>query len=227
MIKRIGVVITSCGRLDLLDRTIKSFEENNKYPFEVKIIMEDSQDPSVMFHLSKEYGPQTKYGYTIIQNFKKSKDIIGQFYSIDRGYEICEANDCEYVFHLEDDWEFQNGDCIEISIRFLDFNPKVFSVNVRELDKNKFSINGHRLIKNPLEDIMNPFYLFQKNHEGWDGFSLNPGLRRIADYKLCAPYAQFKSEKEINDAYKKYNFDYAVLPGYCKHIGDSRSVREY
>jgi len=216
---KIGLVITSCGRWELLSRTIKSFEENNTYPLECKIIVEDSRNQAMFQKLLYIFGPDTKYGYTVIQNSQKKQ--VGQFYSIDRGYAICEANDCEYVFHCEDDWEFLKPGFMEQSLALLEYGKNIFSVNIREFDKDTQEINGHPII------LRDGKYYFQKNFGEWDGFSLNPGLRRISDYKLCAPYGQFKAEHEISIAYKKYNFDYAVLPGYCKHIGDGQSVREY
>ena len=35
----------------------------------------------------------------------------------------------------------------------------------------------------------------------WQGFSFNPGLRRLIDYQCYAPYAQYVSEKDLSRLY--------------------------
>jgi hypothetical protein len=40
-----------------------------------------------------------------------------------------------------------------------------------------------------------PCYLLLSDKPEWQGFSLNPGLRRMKEYRLCAPYAGFEGEK--------------------------------
>ncbi|MNG15522.1 hypothetical protein D3C84_993580 [compost metagenome] len=36
------------------------------------------------------------------------------------------------------------------------------------------------------------------NKAEWQGFSFNPGLRRLQDYQAFAPYAQYSGEKELS-----------------------------
>lgn len=228
MNNKIGLVITSCGRLDLLERTIYSLEKNNTYQFTIKVLVDDSHSELIYNQLEELYGENTEHDFIVLGNYrdKKKDKIVGQFYSIDRGYELVESAGCDYVFHCEDDWEFMNGDFMIKSICVLDLSIKLFSVNLRG-PKN---VNGHPAVEYYFPETGNAydFKLLKKDHKGWDGFSLNPGLRRIKDYKLCAPYTKFKAEYEISDAYKKHDFDYAVLNNpYVKHIGEHRSKVEY
>lgn len=47
IMKKITFVLTSCGRNDLLEKTLDSFFKWNTYPIERYIISEDSVDPKV------------------------------------------------------------------------------------------------------------------------------------------------------------------------------------
>ena len=59
----ITLVITACGRLDLLKRTIDSFNKYNNYPIYKRIIVDDSGDEKVHEELKKNY-----QGYHLILN---------------------------------------------------------------------------------------------------------------------------------------------------------------
>ena len=57
-------LITSCGRLDLLERTIDSFLKFNQCPIERYIITEDSADPKIWKQckeLNKKYGGMLEF----------------------------------------------------------------------------------------------------------------------------------------------------------------------
>ena len=45
--EKVTFVLTSCGRLDLLEQTLNSFLRYNNYPIERYIIVEDSADIEV------------------------------------------------------------------------------------------------------------------------------------------------------------------------------------
>ena len=40
------------------------------------------------------------------------------------------------------------------------------------------------------------------NWRGWYGFTFNPGIRRLNDYKLLSPYSQYKMEYKSNEELK-------------------------
>ena len=91
----VTVVITSCGRFDLLKKTLDSFFTFNTYPVKKVIITEDSGDDGVYTAIPEEY----KNYFTIIVN----KPKLGQIRSIDKAYSLV---DTDYIFHCEDDWDF-------------------------------------------------------------------------------------------------------------------------
>ena len=71
MQKKITFVLTSCGRIDLLDKTLESFFQKNTYPFEDFFLVEDSVDQSVYNHIQKKWSEKL----TLIFNEKKRGQI--------------------------------------------------------------------------------------------------------------------------------------------------------
>src|SRR5690554_6867299 len=120
--KDITLVITSCNRLALLNRTIESFERFNTYPIKEAIIIEDSGLPSVHEELKISYGDRFK----ILFNATPLKQIK----SIDRAYQEVKT---EYIFHCEDDWEFYRPGFIEDSLLVLESNHKIKQVGLRSI----------------------------------------------------------------------------------------------
>jgi hypothetical protein len=196
----ITVVITANGRDHLLRRTLESFEKFNTYK-DVKIIIRDD-----------------------------SRDRIGQVNSID---ELYKQIDTEFFFHCEEDWLFTREGFIEKSLMILESDPKILTVWLR----HPSDTNGHpvdptiyHLYNNVTKQYELVYQLMGVNALGnnWHGFTWNPGLRRLSDYKLVAPFSNFYqvgdfaalTECRIGIKYYELGFRAAILPeGYCKHIG--------
>ena len=89
-----SVVITSCGRFDLLRATIASLLPHLEVRPAKIIIVEDSCDTAVADAVQGFDGE-----FEILVNPVK----LGQIASIDRAYDLIET---PYIFHCEDDWEF-------------------------------------------------------------------------------------------------------------------------
>ena len=77
--KEVSLVITSCGRFDLLKKTLDSFFEKNTYPIKKIIITEDSTEGEKLKKLISEYENKN---FCLIVNKKR----IGQLRSIDKAY---------------------------------------------------------------------------------------------------------------------------------------------
>ena len=56
MSERISFVLTSCGRTDLLDRTLESFFNFNNFPIEEFYLTEDSVDDNQYILILKKNG---------------------------------------------------------------------------------------------------------------------------------------------------------------------------
>ena len=79
MESRVSVVLTSCNRMDLLRRTIESFNAMNTYPIEEFIIVEDSANKEMHKILCDLYPD-----YTLLLNGVN----MGLIDSIDRAYSL-------------------------------------------------------------------------------------------------------------------------------------------
>ena len=196
----VTLVVTSCGRFDLLKRTLDSFFEFNSYPIRSMIITEDSVRPLpdfVFSYIAATWGVNPEY--------KR-----GQILSIDDAYRIV---DTKYVFHLEDDWEFYRSGFIEESIEALERDPKVINHWLRERNDT----NGHPFVGNRMKINYNKI---------WHGFTFNPTLKRMADYTPYSKLAKFDpkqpwtAEAKIGEYYKNKGY-YATIAdkGFIKHIG--------
>jgi hypothetical protein len=196
-------VLTSCGRVDLLQKTIESFEKFNTYPIKRGIITEDSCDPEVYEQVRNLFGDR----YEIWANETKK----GQIKSIVDAYATI---DTPYIFHCEDDWEFIRSGFMEESIAILEHDPKIMqswledraSANAAGNDKTQLFTFVDRT------DIKGASYDKIKVAEGWEWghFSFRPGLKRKSDYDLIGGYSNYTNEVDIDCSYRDLGF-YCVI----------------
>lgn len=210
----ITLVITSCGRPEKLKRTIDSFMKFNTYPIEKCIIIDDSGNAEAQKKIITLLPENTLY-----INHNENK---GQVQSIDEAYSHVET---DFIFHCEDDWEFYYWGFIEKSLEVLEYNNDILQVWLRDHNDT----NNHTIEPQIYKSGNTKFQLMSKGALGgnWDGFSWNPGLRRLSDYKLIAPFSQFIEEGDFNaltecrigQQYRKWDFRAAILmQGFVKHM---------
>lgn len=227
---RVTVVVTSCGRQDLLVRTLDSLIEHNTYPQCEFVIIEDG-DGAANREIARRYqGPMFRWIET--------GGRIGQVAAIDMAYAAVES---EYIFHCEDDWEFLASGFIEKSLTVLERNRSILQIWLRALDDT----NDHPLLRPVLYADDVPYRLLEPEHTSadwgsWHGFSWNPGLRRRRDYELIRPFAaldhartgkSYEVEREAGIFYQRRGLFAAILAdndgkGYVRHLGWGRRVRE-
>ena len=56
MVNKMSFVLTSCGRTDLLNKSLESFFKYNDYPLEDLYLTEDSVDKKVYDQIEKKWG---------------------------------------------------------------------------------------------------------------------------------------------------------------------------
>lgn len=212
----ITLCITSCDRFDLLEKTLDSFFLINKHPIIDIFLTEDSEKESVKNLIIKKY-PK-------IQVFFNNPKI-GQVKSIDLMYSHVKT---KYIMHIEDDWYF-------------DENPNFLSqcIDVLESDVhvNQVWIRHRYDFEHPYEHEIRTAhnganYLYvQKNFLNvWCGFSFNPTLLRLSDYKKFFPngYAEFGSEYDCNIHAASLGWTAATLTSTaCKHLGWNRHTTNF
>lgn len=218
MVPGVTVVLTSCGRADLLAETLNSFFEFNDHPVELFLVVEDSRDPAVPDMISEQFGSH-------IELFVNERRY-GQIKSIDDAYSKVTT---PYIFHCEDDWRFFRSGFMRESIDILESDPEIFQVQLRDQWDN----NGHPPERKRFVTAAGT--VFRRMRTGfrgrngaiYHGFSFNPGLRRLSDYNLVGPYESIGHEVEIGEAYFRIGLYSAILEeAAVEHIGDGRHVRD-
>ena len=206
--REISFVLTSCGRFDLLRRTLASFLEHNDTKIEKYIIVEDSGDDSVRDVLAEFRDVE----FDLIVNQNKR----GQLWSIDLAYERVRT---PYIFHCEDDWLFTKSGFMEPSLTLLEDFPDVVQVLVRDLTDEKHGVRGELQTHKGVS-----FYApMPADHPNVRCYSFNPGLRRLSDYKKIGWFRLILNEKNISDLARQMGYWQVRLEnGGVQHIGYRR-----
>lgn len=220
----VTLVITSCGRFDLLKQTLESFFKFNTYPITECIIVEDSGTVTSLDFL-KECIP-------IPVKFIINKKNIGQIQSIDKAYREVTT---PYIFHCEDDWEFFKYGFIEESFKILNVDSNVITVWLRSHTDTMHHPIDFNLIK---KDNIEYYYLTTGYRGKWHGFTLNPGLRKTSDCLKFYPYTNLEvmvrkkklmmlGEADLSVHYYNAGYRGAITTdaaGYVRHIGNKRHI---
>lgn len=233
-------VLTSCGRLDLLEKTLDSFILYNSY-VNIKefIIIEDSGDPKIAEQLHSLNTERYNGIFKIVINEHR----LGQSASIDKAYAMV---DTDYVFHCENDWQFYRKGFIEDSLGVLETQPKVLQCWIRpksdghlnKIENKVFLLPGGYKVRRVLPhtfsygDKDGDGNAIRVQVEGYIGFSWNPGLKRMSDYKLIGSYNKFKHEHSVDRFYRENGYMVVSLSendhdGYVKHIGWNNRTENY
>ncbi len=210
----ITAVFTSCGRFDLLQRTISSFLTHADLPLHEIIVIDNSTLPNAESTIKS----LTNRELVVIANAEN----IGQVSSIDNAYARVQT---DYIFHCEDDWEFFDSGFLSLSKQLLEDRRNVINVNLRvRFDGEKGSMHPITAMQTTTNGVEHHEY--EINYlNAWHGFSWNPGLRRKADYDLIKPYKLYGEESGVGKVYKELGYIAACLKNpYCKHIGTNSST---
>lgn len=204
------VVITSCGRFDLLTATLQSLLPRLTGSLAEVLVIEDSGDAQVR-EILQGISPEIR----VIVN----EENLGQLRSIDRAYSEVRT---DYVFHCEDDWEFYAAPFIEPSFELLDAFPDFSLVSLRPRDELNPKVRDAP--SRQLGEI-SYFVADPTAHPEYFGYSFNPGLRRMSDYRRVGPLSDLRGERMVSYCFKKLGYRMAYLDNPCvRHIGDGRHV---
>lgn len=213
MTSPIDVILTSCNRFDLLERTLDSFFAYNTAYIGKFLVYDDAgdkRDEANLIELSGKYPSVT---------FQVGEYPVGQIYALDH---LTKQVTTPYYFTLEDDWEFYRHGFIEDSIAVLEKHPDIIQCWLRE----QGDTNGHPVYK------YKDYCSLMSTKYSWKGFSFNPAVRRLDDYIEYSSIAKFdpkdpaKAERLIGEHYYKQGYKAAILPkGYVRHIGEGRGIR--
>ncbi|MGV3344719.1 glycosyltransferase family 2 protein [Enterobacteriaceae bacterium LUAb1] len=212
----ITVVVTSCNRFDLLEQTLCSLDEYNTCPVKKVILIEDSGNEQV-----RNFVPEHWHCQVIVNNPK-----LGQIKSIDLAYSLV---DTAYIFHCEDDWLFYRHGFMEDSIRILNKNSQILQVWLRDFVNDVGLYYKFHTLSHPEKINGMTYFRLGSTNPTWQGFSFNPGLRRLSDYEKVKPYFRDKTnavtESELSNYYFEQGMFAAILEqSAVRHIGWFRHV---
>ncbi len=160
----ITVVVTSYNRHDLLAHTPGKFplHETEDRVARILVAEDGDADPSAVC---------ARFG---AEHFR-TMERVGQIKLIDQAYARVQT---PFIFHLEDDWEFYRPGFMEKSRALLARDPKILLVQLRASNDT----GGHPLSHSAPD---NSFGVMATGYcDCWHGFTFNPGLRRLSDYRL-------------------------------------------
>lgn len=230
----ITIIITSCWRIRLLKKTIKSLEKSCDLSVYEKIISEDTKDIKKINKIKKLNKNWFLKWWKIIftwwiwnSNTERHYNALKKIYSHIK---------TKYVFHCEDDWYFKkvNFDFIKVSKKILEKNKNIWIIQLRNFEKDGWYNNIH-LIKNERKnelfekELVNVCwfdFLQFRNDKWWDickWFSLNPWLRRTEEMKKI----MFWYENKVNEVlmWKRMTKYWLISINFkdwiCRHIWNS------
>jgi hypothetical protein len=174
---------------------------------------------------------KTKYEFPIELIYNNPK--LYQIRSIDYVYNMVET---DYIFHMEEDWLFLKKGFIEDSMKVLEADDNILQVWLRGVDDTTaphpwnpeiYEIDGLKMVLLKYTGI-------------WNGFSFNPGLKRLSDWKILpngydgcdriTPAQQSGGvtlECDISVEYAKRGMiAMRFLESYITHIGWDRHIIE-
>jgi glycosyltransferase involved in cell wall biosynthesis len=222
----VTVVLTACNRPDLLERTMESFVQHNTYPIKEFIIIDDG--------LVEGCNDFLKDKYDLPFTFLYNKVKLAQIRSIDLAYSRVKT---PYIFHMEEDWLFLLPGFIEKSMEIMETDSNIITVWLRSPQdntlKHPYSEETYSTVRGVEFKKCHVFY----PNGIWNGFTLNPSLKRLKDYDRVKPYQQLPRitpyqqsgnnplECDISIAYAQLGY-YAVtlLDQYIEHIGWDRHL---
>lgn len=205
----ISVVLTSCGRWDLLVHSIESFLS---YHLPARfLLVEDSGDPSFAARVHKRFP-----FIDLIANQPR----IGQHASIDKAYEKVTT---PFIVHLEDDWDFTGAMHVQPAIRLLSSDSSASAVCFTVFRKLKLMHRIHSF--EFAHEGLKYARMTQHAHRDWHGYSFYPTLVARATWEEHGPYANYANERALSRHMKDLGKSLIYqLPGIAMHTGSGQSV---
>lgn len=211
---KVSLVVITDGRQDCIERTISGFESVVNFSFYEKIIINDSADIRYHHYLTSRF-PHFK-----IVSHETRRGLAGAVQSAWSSV----STDSDYVFHLEDDFLFNETPAIEDMINLLKDNPHLVQMALVRAPVNPPEEEVGGFVFQNLQDY------HQKNGYFEHGrlFTLNPCVYPMSTVKIGWPdhggESEFTSKVHSIDSNFRFGFygDIYDKPR-TVHIGGRRS----
>lgn len=202
------IIVTSCDRFDLLEKTLDSFFALNTYPYVAFHIHNDSlklvsksikdkyQEKGITWHEGTKRGLSASWDYLV--------NLV----------------ETEYFFNIEDDWKFEgNPNFIRHSIGIMDLFKWVDQVWIRDKKDHNHPIEVSEL------SIMFEYVL---ENGDWCGFTFNPSVRKLSKWHEWFPFGiagkdEIELSRELKGKYNAVSLNYPSI----RHIGGGRHSKGF
>lgn len=222
---QITLVLTSCWRYDLLEKTISSIAQTIDLSLYPRILTEDSKDE---VHLEKirraERDGFLKWWKVLYTMGSSQTDLYKcHYYALVELYRRVET---KYVFHCEDDQIFQKTDFdyFRLSYDILESHPEIGIVQLRDLKKD-FGLKKTWIMASRYYELLTDRSIVLFGHRfiyasDTNLFSLQPWLRRIAEMReIMFGYEDYVDERKVNERMRGLSLQSIVLdPWIFNHI---------
>lgn len=206
-------VLTSCGRFDLLEETLSSFFAHNTAMIARYLLIEDSG-----LYAVRKVTARFPVPIEVIVN----RPSLGQIASIDKAYATVTT---PYIFHCEDDWRFFRSGSIEDSIALLQLDRSISVVCSRRLESQRKELS--RVLDAPVVTMGGVAHRKADPWRDrlWHGYTFNPGLRRMSDYRMLGSFKRWGDESDASLFFKRQGMVVAYLaPPACETTGAKRRL---
>ena len=206
---KLTVVLTSCGRFDLLAETIASFLDH--FDVDRIVVADDAGDADAAANFAAKVAKV---------DMRVNDPRRGQMRSIDGLYASVQT---PYVVHLEDDWKFTGGVDLDKVVRFLEARPDVSVVCIGYRFDKRFAASARETTQDGID-----YWVWDLDaHPKWFSYSFNPSVGRLAFWREHGPYEHFKTEEGLSQFAKGRGLRIAMLiPSLADHIGDERHAED-
>jgi len=222
MLKDITILLTACGRPDLLFRTLESLDA--LYPLEQFAEIWINEDRiGTNNERTAERWPFIKF----VPNPKP----LGHMAALTRLYRLPKT---KFAFHCEDDWQFKNAGFLEESVERLNEHEMCLTVTLKP--HNGLGKIVNRDGKFYIDNTALPRRTSGRGQPTWwPGFNLNPGLRKTApllglDYcGIVWPATEAAAENALAHHFHRLGYYSAACArpdGHIVHLGDQRHIQD-
>jgi hypothetical protein len=208
------IIVTSCDRFDLLERTLDSFFALNTYPYVAFHVHNDSLNAAPLC-VKQKYSDK---GITWHDGVKRGLSASWDY--------LVGLVETEYFFNIEDDWLFDGNEYfIQDSIYLMKFGFD--QVWIRDNKDHKHPLQKPETVFD--FDNRYEIYINQVNKtKDWCGFTFNPSVRQLSTWKRLFPKG-ISGMDEIDISRMVYNNYQAasLVNSACKHIGWNRHTNDF
>jgi len=209
----ITTFVLSCNRLEVLDRTLKSFLTTRDCETRM-VIVDDSATEGVFETLVERYGE-----FSDVICFPRNRS---QWWAMDFMVSYC---DSDYIFYLEDDWELIQPGYLTLSKQILEKYRNVGTVDIswRTFEWQELDSYEKELIDNTF--YWKKYWRITDYHLGWYAWCGSPNLKRRDDLILLGRVEKWHNEWNIDRRFRALGFRGVFLNGeYARHLGDNCST---